>query len=275
LFWGASIIGGIIFGIGMALAGGCAAGVSFKTGTGLLGFLIACLGVASGGLLAKEGFLKSFQVALKKGTKITIEGANPTLASLLDINPWIVVIILTLLFVWLLRKIEKKAESSEVSEESTERHSLIDRIFRQRWSPVAMGIGIGLIQMLAFVSSSAAGRNYPLGIVAGQMGILKAFLTGNFNLNWISMMILGLFLGAALGALAAGEFKVRVPRAKQAVIMFIGGLLMGIGAVTAAGCTVTHILSGIPQLSLGSMVAGFFMFLAAYGVVYFKELREL
>jgi hypothetical protein len=46
-----------------------------------------------------------------------------------------------------------------------------------------------------------------------------------------------------------------MPSVGMLVQVLIGGLLMGFGAVVSGGCNITHILGGIPQLSVGSMVA--------------------
>jgi uncharacterized membrane protein YedE/YeeE len=47
LFWGANIVGGFIFGVGMVLAGGCASGTSYRVGEGMMGSFVALLGYAT------------------------------------------------------------------------------------------------------------------------------------------------------------------------------------------------------------------------------------
>jgi hypothetical protein len=48
---------------------------------------------------------------------------------------------------------------------------------------------------------------------------------------------------------------------------------MGFGAVTSGGCNVTHILSGIPQLSIGSIVAAIAIALGAWVTAYLMFIR--
>jgi len=43
LFWGANMVGGFIFGIGMVLAGGCASGITYRVGEGMVGSLVAVM----------------------------------------------------------------------------------------------------------------------------------------------------------------------------------------------------------------------------------------
>jgi hypothetical protein len=53
----------------------------------------------------------------------------------------------------------------------------------------------------------------------------------------------------------------------------LGGLLMGFGAVTSAGCNVTHILSGLPQLGIGSLVGAISIVLGSWLMAWFIFVR--
>ena len=52
----------------------------------------------------------------------------------------------------------------------------------------------------------------------------------------------------------AGAFRPALPTAKKASSGFAGGLLMGWGAMTALGCTVGTLLSGIMAFALSGWV---------------------
>jgi len=43
---------------------------------------------------------------------------------------------------------------------------------------------------------------------------------------------------------------------------------MGFGAVTSGGCNIGHLLSGVPQFSLGSILAGISIVLGAWAASY-------
>ncbi|MCK7542480.1 MAG: YeeE/YedE family protein [Marinilabiliales bacterium] len=124
---------------------------------------------------------------------------------------------------------------------------------------------VGLIGMLSFPLSAAAGRNYPLGITGGWVNIFQSLIKWQAvveekvkvtALNWEGAEVLGIVLGALVAALIAGEFAIRAPEPKLLLQTFAGGLLMGFGAVVSSGCNIGHILSGVPQLSIGSIVGG-------------------
>jgi uncharacterized membrane protein YedE/YeeE len=78
------------------------------------------------------------------------------------------------------------------------------------------------------------------------------------------MLVIGIVVGAFIGALIAGEFKIRMPGWAMLGQTFLGGLIMGFGAVTSGGCNVTHVLSGLPQLAISSIVASIAIVLGAW-----------
>lgn len=94
--WIALIVGGLCFGVGMVLAGGCASGTTYRVGEGFTTSWLAALVFAVFALATNNGFLKPITEALSKSW-ITIPNPNiaiyagekigPTIASLLKINP--------------------------------------------------------------------------------------------------------------------------------------------------------------------------------------------
>jgi uncharacterized membrane protein YedE/YeeE len=95
------------------------------------------------------------------------------------------------------------------------------------------------------------------------------------SLKWDMWLIVGIVVGAAVAALIAKEFKFRMPKPGVLVQTFIGGALMGFGAVCSTGCNIGHILSGIPQLSLGSFIAGAAIVLGAWLTAYLMFARPM
>jgi uncharacterized protein len=56
--WGGNIVGGLLFGVGMVLAGGCASGITYRTGEGMMGAVMAVLGFGLAGMMTATGVLK-------------------------------------------------------------------------------------------------------------------------------------------------------------------------------------------------------------------------
>ena len=68
--------------------------------------------------------------------------------------------------------------------------------------------------------------------------------------------VAGVVLGSATYALASGSFRWEGFRnAEDTANHLMGGVLMGVGGVTAMGCTIGQGLSGISTLSLNAIVA--------------------
>jgi hypothetical protein len=78
-----------------------------------------------------------------------------------------------------------------------------------------------------------------------------------------------------LGALSAKRVKFetihgpRIGRDMRWVFALIGGIISGIAAQVARGCTSGQALTGGAQLALGSWIFMFAVFGGAYGLAYF------
>ena len=272
-FWGANIVGGFIFGIGMVLAGGCSSGTTYRVGEGMVGSLVALLGFMMSAVITGSGALSRVASDLQTTTKITITDPgppvafkNPTLANIIGVDPWIIVIVIAIVGIGVLAWKRGGGEKTE--------GSLSEKIFKRGWPWWATGIVIGIIAIIAFPASAATGRNYPLGITVGWQTFLNTIIKGDANiLFWETFLVIGVVIGAAIAAVVAGEFKLRAPGPRRLVQQFIGGLLLGIGAIIANGCNIGHILSGVPQLAIGSIIAGFFIIMGCWVTAYILLMR--
>jgi len=277
--WAAVIVGGFIFGIGMVLAAGCASGTTYRVGEGMVGSLIALLGLMIGTVVTKLGALSWLDSLLKtdifKAITTTDLGVDPgpylkegstslTLANMLGLNPWILVgIIAAVVLIVLIWKRENEATKNE--------GSLYDKIFKKGWNWWVTGIAVGIVGLMAFPIF----KNYALGVSGGWFSFLNTLITGDANnLNWFAFLVMGIIVGSAISALIAGEFKLRAPTGKRIIQQFIGGLVMGIGAIIGTACNIGHILTGIPQLSVGSIVGGIFIILGSWVAAYLMFMRD-
>ena len=275
LFWGANIIGGLVFGVGMVLAGGCASGITYRVGEGMVGAMSAVAGFALAGLMAAMGVFKPFIGSLQESTKITLaNGDNPTLANIFGLPHYVMAfgIAIVAIVLWVALARRNKEDEDEYTFDAGP-VTFWQRVFKRGWGWLVTGIVIGLIGIVAFPLSAAAGRNYPLGITGGYVTLSKTLVTGQNALSWESMLIIGAIVGAAAAALIAGEFGLRAPKPKVILQTFAGGFLMASGAVCSSGCNIGHILSGVPQLSLGSILGGACIVLGAWFAAYLMFVR--
>lgn len=88
--------------------------------------------------------------------------------------------------------------------------------------------------------------------------------------NWLVFETLGILIGAFISGSLSGRIGWRVQhspkitRRRRLIFAFSGGILFGIGAQIARGCTSGAALSGMAVLSTG----GFITMLAIFGTAY-------
>jgi len=262
LNWVANIVGGYIFGLGMVLAGGCASGVTYRIGEGmttswLAGLIFGLTAQAtSSGLFSNwMKWLGKLNVTVKPNSSVYASKVGPTLATIFNVNPWIVTLIVAALLIWY-------AFGTKTSQRETKLNWI--------WAAVL----IAILQPIAWWASAAAGRNYGLGITGGWTNILSVY-TANKQLNWIGIEVLGIIIGAMISAIAAKEFKLRMPKDPKTYLqVMVGGALMGFGAATAGGCNIGHFLTGVPTLAISSIVSSIFFILGNWTMAWLLFGRE-
>ncbi len=133
------------------------------------------------------------------------------------------------------------------------------------WPEWLGGILLGLVNILFFAWALKPFTIYTGFLNWGQHFYAKIVGLYTFGENLVNPLFertsvgdIGLFLGALLSALIAGEFKLRRPsRVIDYLEGAIGGLLMALGVVLALGCNWGGFFSAITALSMH----GYFMFI--------------
>lgn len=247
-----AVLGGYVFGLAMGWAGGCAAGLWYKWGRGDWGRFAALVGMIAGAAVTETGPLRWVREQVQQvGSAAEIRTA--TLGGLLDAE-WVAYLLDGLILLWL-------ARSRVNAQPGT-------------WSWPRTGIALGLLSILAWPLSGLAGRFFGMAVLPGSTALLDFAVTGQHSsLNWDLLFVLGLPLGAYLAARQQGPVSSEPVGGPELAQAFGGGLLLGVGASLAGGCTVGHSLVGVPLLSVGSLVTTVFILLGSWTTGYF-ELRK-
>ena len=242
----AGAIGGVTFGIGMVMAGGCVSGTWYRAAKGMTGSLVALLGFIGGGLIATRGVLAPARAWLF-GFETTIAGEEASVFNVPTLLAngffpgfgarWIVVaIVLIPMLIFLIRAPKQQ--------------------FAIGWSWQRTGLAIGVVAVGAWIFSSLEFRDYGLSIVQPTNALATFVLFGEPDaINWASWFLIGLVPGATIAAWIGGDLRLRVPSAQRLVQNLAGGVLMGIGANIAGGCNIGHGITGVSVLSIGSIWA--------------------
>lgn len=263
LMWLATMVGSFLFGIGIVYSGGCATGTWYRAGEGLIGSWIALTAYMISSAVMKSGVLKPTNEHLQSYT-LPATSIHDTLG----ISPWLLVLLLSLIvgfFVW--RHLQKP--NLPIPTVKPKKKGLSHLLFEKRWHPFFTAILVGLIAILAWPLSEATGRMHGLGITTPSANIVQYLVTGQISfINWGVFLVLGILLGSFIAAKASGEFRFRAPDARTSLRSCGGGILMGVGASLAGGCTIgnglveTAVFSWQGWISLPFMVLG--TWLAAY-----------
>jgi uncharacterized membrane protein YedE/YeeE len=157
------------------------------------------------------------------------------------------------------------------------------------WNPFVAGglLGVGLLMAFVWTGHGMGASGFSTALaakgsqaVAGQAAESNAYFGGllsggNNPLNaWITWQMIGLAVGALIGAMTAGRFRfqfggpTKLGNGKRTVLALAGGMLAGFGARLSLGCTSGLGLSGSATLATAGFLflIGFFVTGAGIGL---------
>ena len=313
--WANKIVGGVLFGIGIVLAGGCVSGCLFKTGQGNINSMAGLVGIPLGIAAVKYGPLNGLTSYLHQFTIKAPDGGAISLSTLIGLPYWLLALLIGIITIFVAWKISQKKRQGKpqnpqavLKEEEEEETSIMQKLTLKRWKPWQAGLAIGILALAAYMSSASSGRNYPLGVTGGvvytQLSITDAPLeyvyapkseappvkapvfqsqtAGKESKSvklWLILLVICLVIGANYSARITGklQFKPRPP--EQTVTSFFGGIILGSGAAIAHGCIVGNIMSGVALMSVGSILFAIVVIPTAWLTTYFYlmggELKDL
>ncbi|MGN5455049.1 MAG: YeeE/YedE thiosulfate transporter family protein [Candidatus Kurthia intestinigallinarum] len=264
----AIISGAFVFGIGIILAGGCATGTWYRAGEGLIGSWAALGFYMLTAAMMKTGVLAGITTSVS-----SVGVVNNSMAETLHVNTWILIAVLVLVVSVVLINYARRPKV-KIPQLKPKKSGLAHILFEKRWSPFVTAVLVGLIAAIAWPVSEATGRMFGLGVTVPTANILQFAVTGdNQFLNWGMFLVLGLFIGSFIAAKASGEFRWRVPNAKTMVTSSTGGVLMGIGASLAGGCSIGNGLVMTAMMTWQGWIALVFMILGVWVASYFVFVR--
>lgn len=268
--WASYILGGVLFGFGMTMAGGCGNKTLVRLGAGNLKSFVVLLVMGLFAYMTLRGLTGIARVQLEEATAVTLsqpQGIADYLASwtgvaveTMRLALGIVVALALLVF------------------------AFKDEEFRSNGKLVVAGILIGLAIPVAWYITGVVGyddfeESYISGLNAlsfvapsgESMQYLMTF-TGssiNFGIATLGGVIVGSFLMSKIGKEFAVEaFSDGTEMARH----LVGAAMMGVGGVMSMGCTFGQGISGLSTLAFGSLLAlAGIIFGAMWGLKYLAE----
>ena len=231
-----ALLGGALFGAGMALAGGCASRLTVLAGTGNLRAVIVLVVFAVTAHAAMKGVLAPLREAA--GAASVHAGGASAITALPGGEVWPLALALAL--------------------------ALLALRSRAPASHLAMAGAIGLLVPLGWVGTGFLLQDDFDPLPLQSLGFTGPMADTLFWTVAASAIPAGFGTGLAAGvvggslaaALAAGEFRWQsLEGPRQTGRYLAGAVLMGLGGVLAGGCTVGAGLSGVSTASLAALLA--------------------
>lgn len=241
LDWFGATVGGLLFGIGATLAGGCAARTIVRTMEGSIHSLIVLMSFAIVAAIAQFGFLETPRIDLTHATSIELS-TDAGLASILSLPSWLV---LAAVIIGLIIFIVKGCKSNP------DKPTLI------------VGVIVGLLVVCGWYITGVLAQdefdptNPSAMTISGPLARFGYIITSGRipALSFSISFVIGTAIVSLLLALTTKQFNITAPRKGMTKIAVLGGSLMGVGAIMAYGCNIGQGLSGISTLSMESLLA--------------------
>ena len=252
--WLGNSVGGLLFGIGMTLGSGCGQRTLVRVGGGNLKSLVVLLVLGITAYMTLRGLLAVVRIEVFQRTNldlasygVTDQGLTTLLAYVLDTEPWIVSVTVSVLVVLTLLWFVFK-----------------DGAFRASGENMLVGAALGLLVASAWYVTGVIGFDdfdpVPFESVTFIAPVGNAI---NYLMTWTGStigfgiaVVFGILCGSLFYALASGGFRIETFSDRADMINhLIAGVLMGFGGVLALGCTVGQGVAGISTLSVGAILA--------------------
>jgi uncharacterized membrane protein YedE/YeeE len=280
--WASALVGGSLFGFGMVLASGCASKTLIRLGTGNLKALVVLLVMG----LSAWATLKGITAVLRVATVDAWAWTLPVSQDFPHVLAYVfktdavrgLAAALGLIFgggllLWSLAHEEGRTSESLLGGLITGGVIVAVWYVSGVWGHVAehpetlledfVGTGTHRMESLSFVSAIAATLEW-----------LVFFSDSNRHVNLGMASAAGVVLGSALVAWRTHSFSWEGFRDLDDLRRHLmGAVLMGIGGVTAMGCTIGQGLSGLSTLGLTSWVAVAAIMAGAVGALRYTAWR--
>lgn len=253
--WLANVFGGVLFGVGMVLAGGCVSRNLVRVGTGDMRSLFILMVVAAFAYMTIGGIFGPLRSIIQQSALfgpsnfgLASQSAGSLASGLLDVSPraggWLSASLIAGLVLLYCFK---------------------DASFRRSPLHLIAGFGIGACIIAGWAITGLSFDEFadqphpPISLTfvrpAGDtLEYLRRF-TADSTLRFGVATVFGALAGTLAGAVLTGRFHLATfADNKDTLRNLAGAALMGIGGVLALGCTIGQAITGVSTLALGSFI---------------------
>ncbi len=262
----ALFVGAVLFAIGMQLGGACASGTLFAVGSGQSAIVLTLGGFIAGSVFYTWAF--------------PLFNGWPALPGVLLadhvgwLGSWLITIVALVAIVAVTRLVQARRNPPPADVVPTARG--LGRVVRGSWPVLVGAVVLGVLAGGVFlVSGGIWGITFAFALWGAKLLQLVGLhpetwefwqvqanakaLTSPIWVDRTSLTNIGIMIGAAVAAAAAGVWKIHseIPW-RTALAAILGGVLMGVGSRLAGGCNIGAYLGGISVGSLHGWLWGVF-----------------
>ena len=252
----------IIFGVGMTLGGGCILGVLVLLGEGFIINILILIAIFVGiflGIWNYSFWQKMILVSPKLYLGNYLGQVGAFVASLS---------ILSAFLAWI---IYKERSFGEIPE-----YVAVTSDIQPVWSPVKTALVLATLNTMFLIVTripisltNGFSRWVGSGLIISGINIkkyvffqmpqmVKEMEQSFFGVE--TFLIFGIIIGSYITAVYFGEFRTKPIRSmKQVLLAVTGGLLIGYGARTGMGCTISALVSGVASMSVHGWIFAIFL----------------
>ncbi len=241
------VIGGIMFGIGMALVGTCGFGALVRLGGGSIRSLIVVVAIGLAALTAQKGLIGSLRVSVLEPLSIELSSSQ-SIASIIErisgfSSPFSIAVIMAVaLLYWIFSSAEFRADKRSIFT-----GSIIGLCVTAGW------IATSFLSTVMFRQVQIESASYVLP--PGEVLFSLIAVTGSIPDYGVGLVV-GVVIGSAIAANLTNDVRWEAcDDARELGRHLSGAFLMGTGGVMAAGCTIGQGVSAMSTMALSAPIA--------------------
>lgn len=259
-YWLAALVGGLTFGVGMTLAGGCGQRTLVRLGGGNLKSIVVFLFMGYAALVTLSGIFGAFRVQVLQSEPVTVylDGMQ-TLPALLGLGTpggtlavGLAIGAAMLLFVFLDKEFRTNTDNILAG-------TVIGLIVVAGWY-ITGRFGFGedpdTLEMVYLGTNSHLAESMTFVAPLGYTMNFWAYWTDNATIVTFGVAsVFGVIVGSLVYGITHRTFRWEAFNSPQDMFRHIvGAIMMGFGGVTALGCTIGQGVTGVSTLAVSSFI---------------------
>ncbi len=249
----ATVVGGFIFGYGMALSGNCGLGALARLGGGDIRSFVIVVVMGLSAYFVMSGPLAHFRIWLfpVETNALNAQGLGQFFEDLIGLDPVYTGIVIGVALIFI---------------------ALADRRMISSWTSIFWGAVVGAVIVSGWLGTHWVSKNgfdveaietHSFAAPIGDTIFYSMTASGN-SLSFSVGSVLGVVFGSFLGSLLKGQFRWEAcedPRELGRQVF--GAILMGTGSILAVGCSIGQGISAFSTLAFSAPFALIMIFLGA------------